>query len=319
MADHTHISGNTLASIHGCGTGISLGYDSDNNLITDNVVLGSSGTSRGPLIRYRPGTDDNAFGCSSDGISVFGAIGPFALTNGKVGNELIQLPNLPSPTGLSALSSDNNVIERNTVTQVGPSAGKRHLDIEFGHDGVGNIILNNTVSGGLVGIQLAGGLFTSVIPGSCTGDPSRYCTADAHCFISGVDTTSKGTCSGASPPQTVFRIGLGTRVEHNQLLGSFNDRAMSLGGQVGSAVIANTIQATAPYSIALFNHFLEEGMVTHNSVNGPTNALRLSIGAPGATFFGAKIAQNDFTAYTTAVRTVNDYAFPSELSSVTSG
>src|SRR5262249_45349168 len=53
MADHTHISGNTLASMHGCSTGINLAYDADNNLITDNVVLGSSGTSRGPLIRYR--------------------------------------------------------------------------------------------------------------------------------------------------------------------------------------------------------------------------------------------------------------------------
>src|SRR5882724_1990904 len=210
-ADNIHISGNTVESIGGCSYGIAVEYDSDRNLITDNTLIGSSGTSGAPM-RGFPGTDDQIFTCSSNGILLIGAATVFPLVNARVGSALIQLRNAPNIdlTGQTELSSDGNVIESNTGTQVGSSVGKGHAGISCSHDTTDTLIANNMVSGGLQGIRGAGITSTITIPGTCTLDSSRYCLSNADCFISGVDTTPKGTCTGVNS-MTARRTSRGTK------------------------------------------------------------------------------------------------------------
>src|SRR6266850_2740247 len=313
-ADNTHISGNTFESIGGCSYGIAVEYDSDRNLITDNTLIGSSGTSGAPM-RGFPGTDDQIFTCSSDGILLIGAATVFPLVNARVGSALIQLRNVPNigDTGQTELSSDGNVIESNSIMQVGSSAGKDgHTGIELAHDATDTLMANSMVSGGLRGIRGAGITSTITIPGTCTLDSSRYCLSDADCFISGVDTTTKGTCTGVTTIPNVRRTSRGTKIEDNQLTGSFNDRAIQMVGQIESTVIGNTIDATAPIGLAISNEMLETGIVQHNVVDGPITGLRLASGV--ASFFGAMVSLNDFTGYMNAVRVNNGYPLPTFLS-----
>jgi Right handed beta helix region len=312
-ADYTHISGNTFESIGGCSQGIVVQYDSDRNLITDNTLIGSSGTSGGPT-RAFPGTDDQILPCFSTPIFLSGAIGPYPLVNARVGNELIQLRNVPNigDTGQTDLSSDGNVIESNAITQVGSSTGKAgHTGIFLAHDAINTLIENNIVSGGLRGISGGGDTFSMTIPGTCTLDSSRYCLSDADCFISGVDTTPEGTCTGVNS-MTARRTSRGTKIDDNQLTGSFNDRAIQLVGQIESTVIGNTIAATAPIGLAISNEMLETGIVQRNVVDGPVTALRLARGV--ANFFGAMVSLNDFTGYMNAVLVGDGYPFPTFLS-----
>jgi hypothetical protein len=312
-ADYTHISGNTFESIGGCSNGIVVQWDSDRNQIIDNTIIGSSGTSGGPARGY-PGTDDQIFACLSAPIFLSGAIGPFPLVNARVGNELIQLRNAPNIglTGQTELSSDGNVIESNTITQVGSSAGKGgHIGITLAHNATGTLIANNMVSGGLTGIRGAGGTFSMTTPGTCMLDSSRYCLSNADCFISGVDTTPKGTCTGVNS-MTARRTSWGTKIEDNQLTGSFNDRAIDMQGQIESTVIGNTIAATVPIGLAISNEMLETGIVQSNVVDGPVTSLRLGRGV--ASFLGAMVSLNDFTGYTNAVRVSNGYSLPTFLS-----
>jgi nitrous oxidase accessory protein NosD len=310
-ADNTQISGNTFESIGGCSYGISVQYDSDSNLITDNTLIGSSGTSGAPM-RGFPGTDDQIFTCVPDGILVIGAATVFPLVNVRVGSALIQLRNVPNigDIGQTALSSDGNVIESNTSTQVGSSEGKANDGISVSHDTTDTLVVNNMVSGGLQGIRTSAITSTITIPGTCTLDSGRYCLSDADCFISGVDTAPKGTCTGVTTNSNVRRTSRGTRIEHNELTGSFNDRAINMVGQ--STVIGNTIAATAPIGLAISNEMLETGIVQRNVVDGPVTALRLASGV--ASFFGAMVSLNDFTGYMNAVRVGNGYPFPTFLS-----
>jgi nitrous oxidase accessory protein NosD len=309
-ADYTHISGNTFESIGGCSNGI-VQWDSDRNQIIDNTIIGSSGTSGGPARGY-PGTDDQIFACLSAPIFLSGAVGPFPLVNARVGNELIQLRNAPNIglTGQTELSPDGNVIESNTITQVGSSEGKANDGISVSHDTTDTLIANNVVLGGLRGIRTAAITSTITIPGTCTLDSSRYCLSNADCFISGVDTTPKGTCTGVTTIPNVRRTSRGTRIEHNELTGSFNDRAIDMASQ--STVIGNTIAATAPIGLAISNEMLETGIVQHNVVDGPVTGLRLGRGV--ASFFGAMVSLNDFTGYTNTVRVSNGYPLPTFLS-----
>jgi hypothetical protein len=153
-ADHTHISGNTVQSIGGCSNGIVVQWDSDSNLITDNTIIGSSGTSGGP-VRLAPGTDDPILGCPANAVFVSGAILAFPLVNARIGNALIQLRNAPNIglTGQTELSSDGNVIESNTIMQVGSSTDKNHIGVDNPYDTIGTLIENNLVSGGQRGIR----------------------------------------------------------------------------------------------------------------------------------------------------------------------
>ena len=161
-----------------------------------------------------------------------GAIGPYPLVNARVGNELIQLRNVPNigDTGQTDLSSDGNVIESNAITQVGSSTGKAgHTGIFLAHDATDTLIENNIVSGGRRGISGGGETSTITIPGTCTLDSSRYCLSNTDCFISGVDTTPEGTCTGVNS-MTARRTSRGTKIEDNQPTGSFNDRAIEMTG-----------------------------------------------------------------------------------------
>jgi len=297
-ADHTHISGNTVESIGGCSNGIVVQWDSDSNLITDNTIIGSSGTSGSP-VRLAPGTDDPMLGCPSNPVFVSGAILNFPLVNARVGNDLIQFRNAPNTglTGQTELSSDGNVLESNTITQVGPSTNKQQSGIFHAHDTIGTHIENNLISGGQRGIQGGGATLSITIPGTCTLDASRYCLSNADCFISGVDTTPKGTCTGVTST-TVRRTSRGTTIEDNQLTGSFNDRAIDMMGQIDSTVIGNAILATAPFGISANNEFIQTGIVKNNIVDGPSTALRLQQGSgvmcSPAECFRAQISQNDF-------------------------
>jgi Periplasmic copper-binding protein (NosD) len=220
--------------------------------------------------------------------------------NARVGNELIQRRNVPNigNAGQTELSSDGNVIESNAITQVGSSTGiEGHIGITLAYDVTDTLIASNIVSGGLMGIRGAGRTFSMTLPGTCTLDSSRYCLSNADCSISGVDTTPKGTCTGVSST-TARRTPRGTRIDNNQLTGSFNDRAIHVPGQIDSTIIGNTIQATAPFGISANNEFIQTGIVQNNIIDGPSTGLRLQQGSAivcsPADCFRAQISQNDF-------------------------
>jgi nitrous oxidase accessory protein NosD len=126
-----------------------------------------------------------------------------------------------------------------------------------------------------------------------------------------VDTTPKGTCTGVTST-TASRTSRGTKIEDNQLTGSFNDRVIAMAAQIESTIIGNTIVATAPIGLAISNEMLETGIVQRNVVDGPVTGLRLNSGV--ASFFGAMVSLNDFTRYMNAVRVNNGYPLPTFLS-----
>ena len=148
-----------------------------------------------------------------------------------------------------------------------------------------------------------------------------HCLADDDCSIAGIDDLPKGTCV-APPPQPVDAkwFARDFTIEDNKVLGPFRGGiSIAAEGSVvrGNEISGPLIAAQGLGGILVRGKFgLETAVVAHNRVTNVSTALRLDKTFFGlsASFFDAIISHNDFTGYTIAVQTTDDYDLPSELS-----
>jgi hypothetical protein len=252
----------------------------------------------------------------------------------------------PTPLIYSGLRelSEYNLVEGNSIT--GPSnpfAGVQNaIDGIALPVAIGTTISNNTISnvtfGMRVGIQPAEdtkGVIKKAFPNKCRDKTTRFCLTDLDCNISTLDPPPVDKCT-VTPADTKFAswLSIGTTIDENKIYGPFVS-AITFAGK-DTTVIGNTIigpqtpingplNAAIPGALFLVGrHALESATVTQNSVsnvyialslqstftglNDAQCILRTSQLCPGwSTCLGAKINLNDFTNYTIAVQTNNDY------------
>jgi hypothetical protein len=339
-SDATWVAQNDIHWSSGAGQGVLVNRDSVKNVIRDNHISSPGAPLLYPCegARRVPGDDLSAGACRDCGVLVADAFF-FPLVNAIIGSELVQLPY----TGHGPVDT---LIEGNLIELPGDS------DVSGGckfHGGVvsavtsrGNHIRGNTVHAAGIGIRLEGFSqtnfwpFVACEPGTCSLDSTRFCYDDSGCFISGIDTATKGTCSlqpvpgleGFCPfttaPSSVDGRAFGARVVDNRLVGPFN-----LGGGIrGDAnyqalIRGNEISGTGSKAgeagIWLLADLLENAIVTNNVVRDVAYGLFLddseALGEDDRGSFGATITRNDFHSSVRAIFTTDTYHYPSEISS----
>jgi hypothetical protein len=323
-ADRNQISDNTI-TWNGSGIGVLINRSSSFNLVSNNDL--QSAGAPVTFVRVVPGSDQS-FGLSDIGITTLNSPDR-PLYNVIVGDRLLQ------QTNLGPLQVVGNVLERNSVSipnphpsEVGIDCGRTPTELCKNGGGIvvgvmsaNTTVRGNTVRGGRPGIRNSGGVANLFnVPGRCTEDPDRYCLSNSDCFISGIDTTSRGSCP-ALGSITVDARALETVTESNTLIGPFGksggtnslDAAMSVSLTVQAVVQSNrVIAAGSSFGITLQSVALTDATVRNNVVDGAKVGLNLARGT--ATFFGAQVSQNDFTGSVFGVSTTGPYTFPTELS-----
>jgi hypothetical protein len=132
---------------------------------------------------------------------------------------------------------------------------------------------------------------------------------------------SKGTCS-LTPQESVFWITDGGLIEDNIILSPFDIGLGCIGKDLtvrNNTLIGPTRTASGVGIRLAAKNTLETAIVTGNTVSNVPIAVQLIYISPGLaglvpSFFGAEVSLNDFTGYTIAVGTSNDYILPSDLS-----
>lgn len=272
----------------------------------------------GPLHRGVPGVN-RQLGCTICGIGTFSPTQDFAVINIMIGTSLFQFPNTLED------KNDDNIVRKNNVTM--PTGGTGVVaPIVVAVRSANTLVEENTVSGGTVGISMAGLPFNGflVLPGTCSLDPSRYCapnsvgagitneckldlngngTADeqgsvcavrSDCAALGGIQQSNGTCR----VNGVDGRAIDSRVMYNTLNGPFTDSAIALVQQLRPVISGNTIQNTNAVGLTITAQALETGTITRNSV---TASRGIVLSQATAQYFGALVSQNDVRAGTIAV------------------
>jgi hypothetical protein len=316
-ADNTEIEGNRITFTTRGGRGILVQLDSDINSIKDNVIIGDLTPGVGGAVKL-PGPSGDSNPVRTRGAAVLCAqleSDDPTLFNAVIDGALFQLPAMNSPAPDRDFTEDN-IVEGNSV----------HFP-QVPDDGVvlaipqRTIVRGNTVRNAEVSIRDGAQVGPRQFPGTCTLDWSRLCLSNADCNIPGIDPTSKGVCALPSV-QSVEWPARDLQIEANTIVGPFGS-GIDLFGQdatVRSNVIVGPLRSGSPpgsAAIALLGKFSIEGAtISRNRVSGVSVALALIAGFQGVfpSAFGAALSLNDFTDYTIAVLTSDDYAFPSELS-----
>jgi len=251
-------------------------------------------------------------------------------------------PNPVTYSGLRELS-ELNLVEGNSIT--GPS-NYPFPGIQNAMDGIalpvaiGTTISNNTISnvtfGMRVGVQPAEdtkGVNKRLFPNKCQVKTTRLCLSDLDCNVPNLDPPPVDKCM-LTPGDSKFVswLSIGTTVDENKIYGPFVS-AITFAGK-DTIVSGNTIVGPqTPINGAVNNaipgalllagrHALESATVTENSVSNVYIALSLQSTFTGlkkaecvlsqrcphwTSCLGAKIYLNDFSNYTIAVQTNNDY------------
>jgi hypothetical protein len=316
--DNTEIKDNTIKYTTAGGKGIYVGRDSDLNRINNNTITGDIASSSsqavaapGPAIPS-PNLENpspNPPVAAGQAVLVTQTLGPDpSLLNAIIEGELHQLPVVSSPT-LNADFSEDNLVEGNTV-----------VFTQTTFDGIATAAtLQTTVRGNTVrkpltairaGIQRALNGLPKKVHGGCTAPAGRLCFADADCNILGA---TGGACSNPVPPTIpIFWVSEGFLVEGNTITGPFNLAIATTGNNTiirGNTITGSSTLPGVGTGIGLSTKFaLETTTVNRNVVSNVAVALVLNNragAAPDLTTekFGARVSLNDFTGYTTSVRT----------------
>ncbi|MCC6622382.1 MAG: right-handed parallel beta-helix repeat-containing protein [Deltaproteobacteria bacterium] len=304
-AEHNHIAGNTITYSGSRGIGVHL-HASDFTRVSDNTITGLDA----PISWYHRGVPgvDRQLGCTTCGIATLYPTQAFPLINLIVEGELIQLPNTIGGRSVG------NAFVGNDVRAPPASDGGIYVAVR----GVGTVVEDNDVSGGAVGIALAGHPIQSflLLAGTCSGDPTRHCGATTgngiadHCNVPGVDASPKGTCSvradcaalgGAPQADGTCRVervdgrAIDTRVVGNRVGGDATTvTGLSVGNQLHPLVRDNALAAAAN-GIIVRGRALEQGELTRNTVSAP---IGLVLNQADALGFGALVSLNDVLATT---------------------
>lgn len=311
--DNTSIRRNTIRYTSAGGKGIYVGRNSDLNVIFGNTVIGDiAATPATPAVGapgpVSPTTNPSVAAGQAILVTQTLASDPTVL-NAIIEGQLYQLPVVKSKTLNEDFSEDNRV-DDNTVTFT-----------QMPFDGIATTVTlrtevrRNTVSNTLAAIRAG---FQSgppnvglpkQFPGKCTAPAAgRLCLADADCNILGATGSA---CTDPAPATVgVFWVADGFIVANNTITGLFQVAVVS----TANNTIIQRNRITGPLrpgsqvgAISLIGKFGlgPTTIVTRNRVSNVAVPLVLnSRQFPGleASTFAARISLNDFTGYTTSVR-----------------
>ena len=244
----------------------------------------------------------------------------------------------PSPdNGDSTTRPDHNVIEANDITDLGPGPSctldpdtscqadvdcsatgkgvcllKQNNGIAFNIRAADTIVRGNRVSGRMNrGVSFAG-LSTAFLvvgwfPGTCARDSGRICSSDADCSIPGYDVRSIGPCDNEAD-LTLNGNTMRLTAEDNLVSGEYDSAALFAGETNQFIFRGNTVEGGV--SGIRINAPAINGLIERNVVSGSANALYLAF---PPTFTHA-IRLNDFTGYSAAIRTSNNFTVATDIS-----
>jgi hypothetical protein len=315
QADNTEIAENAIAYTTLGGRGIVIELDSDLNRVTGNAITpdltpGKSGALKvpGPM-----GASNPVVGTAGGAILVAHVEGPDPLLfNVVIEGSLDQLVPTQSPTPNEDFSADN-LVDGNSISFP-------HAD----NDGIAltapqrTTVSNNTVANATTAIRAGAQVGLRQFPGRCCLECDRYCLTNADCSIPGVDTAPLGTCV-LPTRQAVSWPSRDSVIESNTIYGPFTTGGIIFAAEstvVRGNQILGPARPSAMAAISFLGKFaLETSTVVRNTISNVAVALQFTkVFQLPAAFFGAKVSLNDFTGFTTAVRTSNDYDLPSDLS-----
>ena len=312
--DNTEIKDNTIRYTTAGGKGIYVGRDSDLNRINNNTITGdiASAASQavgapGPAIPSPNPTQpsSNPVVPVGQAVLITQTLGPDpTLLNAIIEGELFQLPVVNSPTPNESFSQDN-IFEGNTIVFTQTPFDAVVISIAQ-KTTVRNNIIRAASASIRTGIQSGPEGLSKNFPGECTNPAGRLCLVNTDCNILG---TTGSTCS-SPPPVPVFWVSDGALIEGNTITGPFNSGIATNGTK--AIIRGNTITGpNRPTSNAgAINLVMKFGLgdttiVTRNVVSDVRIALMLINSLiPGleAKDFRARVSLNDFTGYTTSVR-----------------
>ena len=339
QSDRVIISDNRVTFASERGRGVVVDYDSDDNLITGNTITSTDAASTG-LVRQLPGgplvTNAN-FAIWDNEIHCLGYDKP--LQNFVVSGVLFQIPaNDPNSDFEDSGRSDHNVIEGNDVIDIGggpsctldpdqscrsnadcvgkgPCLLKQNSGVGFNSRAADTIVRGNRISGRMARGVSFGGQTNAVtiagwITGTCSQDPLRICSSTNDCNIQGYDAVSKGICENAVPA-TYNGNTRGLIAEDNTLSGEYDTAALFAGNTDGFTFRRNIV-AGGLIGVSLSSGAIN-GLMERNVVSGVSVALSLAFNQN----FTQTIRLNDFTDYSVAVRTTNNFTVPTDIATDT--
>jgi hypothetical protein len=334
-SDGVIISDNRLTYASERGRGVVLDYDSDDNLIRRNTIVSTDAASTGQVRQLPGGPLVSATAIMDNEIHCLQADKP--MQNFIVSGVLVQVA-ASDPLSLDIEDSertDHNVIEANDIIDVGVGTSctldpdtscradadcagkgvcllKQNSGVGFNVRAADTIAHGNRFSGRMArGVSFGGvsTVFTQPgwLSGACTQDPLRMCSSDADCSIPGYDIASIGPCVGAAPA-TFNGNTMRLTAEGNRLSGVYDTAALFAGNADHFTFRGNTIDGGA--SGIRINPAGINGLIERNVVSGAANALYLAFQPT----FTQAIRLNDFTGYSVAIRTSNDFTVATDIS-----
>jgi hypothetical protein len=334
-SDGVIISDNRLTYASERGRGIVLDFDSDDNEILNNTITGTGAASTG-MVRQLPGGPlvtsiaimDNAIHClQSDK----------PLQNFVVSGVLVQVAasDGSSPDIEDSWRTDHNLIEGNDIVGLSPGSSctfdpstpcrtdadcgtgkgacllKQNSGVGFNVRAADTIVRNNRFSGRRERGVSFGGTASSFtvagwIPGTCKRDHSRICSVDSDCDIPGYDTHDRGPCNGEAPA-TFNGNTMRLTAEDNVLSGVYDTAALFANNTDHFTFRGNLVDGGA--SGIRINPTGINGLIERNVVSGAANALYLAFQST----FTQTIRLNDFTDYSVAIRTSNDFTVATDI------
>ena len=336
-SDGVTISDNRLTYASERGRGVVIDYDSDDNEITRNTIISTDAASTGQvrqvpggLFVTQPAIMDNKIHCLQ-------ADKP--LQNLVVSGVLIQVAaGEPRSDIEDSGRPDHNVIEANDIVDFGggPSctldpgtacradtdcAGKgvcllkQNSGVGFNNRAADTVVRGNRFSGEMErGVSFGGvGPVVTIagwFPGTCTRDSHRLCSSDADCSIPGYDTGDLGPCIGAAAV-TFNGDSMRLTAEDNVLSGAYDTAALFANNTEHFTFRGNTVEGGV--SGIRINATGINGLIERNVVSGSANALYLAFQPT----FTQAIRLNDFTGYSVAIRTSNDFTVATDISADT--
>ncbi len=342
-SDNFDIEGNTITWKTRGGVGIFIQHDSDLNEVKGNTVTGdflastqgavlfpgltATGIPPGPGSPTQPALNSNpVFPSAHAPIVVVKVLGPHShLFNAIIDGELLQfkdadvlLPDAQFPEDnlvedndiffKKPNTSEDGILASNSVrtTVRANHIGRAPLD-PAGPDGGRRASIR---AGGIKPLAPARG---RIFPGNCSLNPARLCLSAFDCNIPGIDAADQGPCDNTYQIySTSYPVDF--TVEDNIMFGPMQ---FGVGVSGSHPTIKNNKitgpvlpTATQPYGgMILEGKFtLESAIVMENTVDKCEPAMafvELFLSDPdlGPEIFGAQISHNNFTDYSTAIRT----------------
>ncbi len=336
-SDGVLISDNVLTYASERGRGIVIDFDSDNNQIVSNTITSTDAASTGQVRQLPGGVFVTQNAIMDNKIHILQ--GDKELQNFVVSGVLVQVPIGVRTTDIEDTGrSSHNLVSANNIVDLGVGRScsldpgtaceadtdcapvavkgtcllKQDSGVGFNIRASDNTVVGNVFSGHMERGISFGGIpavmtFPNWYPGTCTLKPTQLCSMDSDCNIPGYNITSGGTCTGVGPI-TLNGNTLRLTAEANVISGTYDSAALFANDTDSFAYRSNTVSGGA--SGIRINAKAIDGIVERNVVSGAGNALYLAF-QPS---FTNAIRLNDFTNYSAAIRTSNDFTIRTDIS-----